>query len=221
MVLVPVKNFAASKQRLSSLLNPEQRRALARTMLQDVFQALAQLGGSTPVAVVTGDPKAQAMARSRGFEIIEDAENGGETDAIHMATELCASRKIKSTLVIPGDVPLVTVHELRTILDSAPREGAVLVPAADGRGTNAILRTPPNLFPARFGDDSFKPHLESARKTGTKVVVLRLPGIAVDVDNPEDLRTVLAAQHSTHTQQLLRSWENIVLAHHSAVACDA
>ena len=55
----------------------------------------------------------------------------------------------------------------------APDEGSVLVPAADGRGTNAAFRRPANLFPLRFGNDSFKPHLAAAQATG-KVV----PGLA-------------------------------------------
>ncbi len=62
----------------------------------------------------------------------------------------------------------------------------MLVPAADGRGTNAIFRRPAGLFPARFGNDSFKPHHAAAQATGKPCIVLPLPGIALDVDNPED-----------------------------------
>lgn len=207
MILIPIKNFENSKQRLSSVLTPGQRIILAETMLQDVLTAVSQLRDQIAVSIVTGDPKAEALCRHYGLEIIPEPDNRSETDAISMATSICVARGIQGTLVIPGDVPLVTAEELRLILNSAPMEGAVLVPAADGRGTNAILRSPADLFPARFGNDSFKPHLENAQATGKTVVVLRLPGIAVDVDSREDLATVLSAGNNTYTQRLLRSWE--------------
>src|SRR2546430_12409666 len=63
---------------------------------------------------------------------------------------------------------LITARELDQILKAAPVEGSVLVPAGDGRGTNAIYRRPAGLFPLRFGNDSFKPHLAAARATGDR-----------------------------------------------------
>ena len=58
---------------------------------------------------------------------------------------------------------------------------------------------PAGLFPARFGNDSFKPHHAAAQATGKPCVVLSLPGIALDVDNPEDLRTLAAAPGETRS----------------------
>jgi 2-phospho-L-lactate guanylyltransferase len=82
----------------------------------------------------------------------------------------------------------------------------VLVPAADGRGTNAAFRRPGNLFPLRFGNDSFKPHRAGAQATGKPCVVLNLPGIAVDVDNPEDLHELAVLPGNTRAQQLAREY---------------
>ena len=117
------------------------------------------------------------------------------------------STEFESTLVIPGDIPLIQSWELEKIIAAAPAEGSVLVPAADGRGTNAIFRRPAGLFPARFGNDSFKPHHAAAQATGKPCVVLSLPGIALDVDNPEDLRTLAAAPGETRAQRLIRQWD--------------
>lgn len=107
----------------------------------------------------------------------------------------------------PGDIPLIQSWELEKIIAVAPAEGSVLVPAADGRGTNAIWRRPAGLFPARFGNDSFTPHHAAAQATGTPCIVLSLPGIALDVDNPADLRTLAAASGETRAQSLVRQWE--------------
>ena len=82
----------------------------------------------------------------------------------------------------------------------------MLVPAADGRGTNAAFRRPANFFPLRFGNDSFKPHLAAAQATGKPCIVLQLPSIAVDVDNPEDLQLLLSHPGETRTQSLIRRW---------------
>jgi 2-phospho-L-lactate guanylyltransferase len=88
----------------------------------------------------------------------------------------------------------------------APEQGSVLAPAADGRGTNAAFRRPAGLFPLRFGNDSFKPHLAAARATGKPCIVLSLPGIALDVDNPADLRQLAEAPGETRSQRLARQW---------------
>ncbi|MBZ5721115.1 MAG: hypothetical protein LAO03_12105 [Acidobacteriia bacterium] len=144
--------------------------------------------------------------------MIEDRVNSGETDAIDMATQVCQSRGIDSTLVLPGDIPLIRAWELEKILQSAPEEGSVLVPAADGRGTNAAWRRPAGLFPLRFGNDSFKPHLAAAQAAQKPCVVLSLPGIALDIDRPSDLRQLAAAPGETRSQRLVRQWDASDLA---------
>lgn len=206
MILIPVKNLSAAKQRLAAVLDQPARTALAQAMLHDVVEALAAWPGRPACALVTSDPLALELARQYDFEIIPDLSNPGETGAIEVATQVCVSRGVDSTLVIPADIPLIQASEIEKILTHAPAEGSVLAPAADGRGTNAAFRRPANLFPLRFGNDSFKPHLAAAKATGKPCIVLQLPGIAVDVDNPADLQQLLAHPGETRTQELLRRW---------------
>jgi 2-phospho-L-lactate guanylyltransferase len=206
VILVPVKNLSSAKQRLAPVLDQPARTQLAQAMLHDVVATLAAWPRQPACALVTSDPFAIELARQYDFEIIPDPANPGETGAIEMATRLCVSRGVDSTLVIPADIPLIQASELEQILAHAPDQGSVLAPAADGRGTNAALRRPANLFPLRFGNDSFKPHLAAAQATGKPCVVLQLPGIAVDVDNPADLQQLLARPGDTRTQSLLRRW---------------
>lgn len=206
MILIPVKNLASAKQRLSAVLTPEERLALAQAMCEDVLQELARWRRRPGVAVVTGDPFARDLAARFDFEVIADATNPGETGAIEMATVECRRRGADRTLVVPADIPLIEVSELQRIADSAPPGGAVLVPDAAGRGTNAVLRAPADLFPLRFGNDSFLPHLAAAKATGKPCIVLELPGIARDVDRPEDLKELAAAKGERRSQRLVRSW---------------
>jgi len=207
MILIPVKRLSQAKQRLASLLGQPARTELAQAMLLDVLEALDQWAGRPDVGVVTGDPFALELARQFSLEIIVDTANQGESEAIERATRVCQSRGIESTLVIPGDIPLVQSWELEKVLEAAPLEGTVLAPAADGRGTNAAFRRPSGLFPLRFGNDSFRPHLAAAHATGKPCVVLSLAGIALDIDSPSDLRQLAAAPGETRSQQLARRWD--------------
>jgi 2-phospho-L-lactate/phosphoenolpyruvate guanylyltransferase len=218
VILVPVKNLSAAKQRLADVLDQPSRTKLAQAMLHDVVDALRvwedgrkKIDARNPkgktrsaVALVTSDPFATQLANEYGFEIIPDPANAGETGAIEMATRVCVERGADFTLVIPADIPLIEAWELDEIMKQAPVEGSVLVPAGDGRGTNAVLRRPPDLFPLRFGNDSFKPHHAAAQATGKPCVVLQSPGIAVDVDKPSDLQQLISLPGNTRAQRLAR-----------------
>jgi 2-phospho-L-lactate guanylyltransferase len=206
MILVPIKNLSAAKQRLSPILSPEERYALARAMCEDVLQTLAIWRNRPGVAVVTSDPFARDLAARFNFEVIADGENAGETNAIELATAVCRERGARSTLVIPADVPLIEIAELQKVLDAAPPQGSVLVTDAARRGTNAAYRSPADLFPLRFGNDSFLPHLAAAKATGLPCVTLELPTIARDADRPEDLYAIASAPGKRLSQELLRSW---------------
>ncbi len=145
MILVPVKNLAGAKQRLSSVLSPPERFALAQAMCQDVLQTLADWPGCPPVAIVTSDSFARDLAARFHFEVIVD-DNSGETAAIEMATTSCRQRGAKSSLVIPADIPLIDASELHQIVSCAPHpSGTVLVPDAAGHGTNAAWRSPAEI----------------------------------------------------------------------------
>jgi 2-phospho-L-lactate/phosphoenolpyruvate guanylyltransferase len=209
LILVPVKNLSSAKQRLSEVLDQQARTRLAQAMLEDVLATLHEWQMSretSDVALVTSDRFAVKLASEHGFEVIADLENPGETGAIEMATRVCIERRIGWTLVIPADIPLIQTWELDEIVKHARDEGTVLVPAADGRGTNAAFRRPADLFPLRFGNDSFKPHHAAAQATGEPCVVLNLPGIAVDVDNPDDLQALISSPGQSRAQLVAREF---------------
>lgn len=203
MILIPVKNLANAKQRLAGALPQSVRTELARTMLSDVLREVAEYGREE-VSLVTSDPFAVEQARAYGFDVIPDSANKSETDAIEAASHVCVNRQVGRTLVIPGDIPLIEAEDLNTIFEHAPAYGSVLVPSADKRGSNAVLRAPAALFPLRFGNDSFQPHLQSAIATDAACVVLSLPRIGLDIDNADDLRQLAATAGNKDSQVLAR-----------------
>ena len=203
MILIPVKNLSNAKQRLADVLDQRTRTELAHVMLADVLQAVADYGRED-VSLVTDDAFALEQAAGHGFQVVPDTTNTSETVAIEMATGVCVARGVPRTLVIPGDIPLIEVDDLAAIFEHAPEKGSALVPSADKRGTNAVLRAPAALFPLRFGTDSFQLHLQSAIATDTACVVLSLPRIALDIDNADDLRKLATAPGQKRSQVLAR-----------------
>jgi 2-phospho-L-lactate guanylyltransferase len=107
-------------------------------------------------------------------------------------------------LTIPGDIPLVTADEIdRLVFAHGPAPSFTIVPSHDDGGSNAILLSPPDAVPLRFGIDSYFPHLRAAEARGIRPTVLRLPRIALDIDNPEDLAAFALQPSTTRTRALL------------------
>ncbi|HEY1731648.1 MAG TPA: 2-phospho-L-lactate guanylyltransferase [Terriglobales bacterium] len=206
ILLIPFKSLATAKQRLAEALDARQRSQFAEAMLRDVMAAAAGLKDRIDLALVTGDEQAQAIAKELGFLVIEDTRNESETAAIEMATGWCESKGYDTTIVVPADIPLMATDELHGVLDAAPEEGAVLVPAYDRRGSNCILRRPSSIIPLRFGNDSFPPHCEAMNRTGKQLIILEFPGIGLDIDNPHELELLVNREGQTRAQRLLRTW---------------
>ena len=84
-----------------------------------------------------------------------------------------------------------------------PAPSFTIAPSHDEGGSNAIVCSPPDAVPLRFGVDSFFPHLRAAEAQGIRPTVVRLPGIALDIDNPEDLAAFARLPSQTRTRALL------------------
>ena len=208
--VVPVKERDRAKERLAPLLPAEMRQALALAMLQDVLAALANAGGLAGLLVVTIDAAAGRIARRYGARLSEDGARDGHTGAVAAAARLLMAEGRGGMLTLPGDIPLVTAGEIGQIIGAhraAP--SFTIVPSHDEGGSNAILLSPPDAVPLRFGADSFFPHLRAAEAQGIRPTVLRLPGIALDIDNPEDLAAFARQPSATHTRAFLA--ENAML----------
>jgi 2-phospho-L-lactate/phosphoenolpyruvate guanylyltransferase len=206
ILLIPVKDLSNAKQRLGTVLDQAHRSQLAEAMLRDVMLAASGVRSRIDIALVTGDRRAKELAAEFDFLVIEDTRNESETAAIEMATAWSEEQDYDTTIVIPGDIPLARAEELHRVLDAAPEEGAVFVPAYDRRGSNCILRRPAAIIPLRFGNDSFLPHCEATQGTGKPLIILEMPGIGLDIDNPHELDLLLVREGDTNAQRLLRSW---------------
>lgn len=192
VAVVPVKDLAQAKQRLAARLEPRQRRALVLLMLEDVLLTLRRVPALSGIMVVTREGEVAARAAQFGAEVLLEPANDGYTSAVDRAARELARRGEPAMLSIPGDVPSATPDEIARLLAANPgAPSIVLAPSRDERGTNAALVSPPHAFELRFGEPSFTAHVARAREAALAVEVLRLPGLALDLDSPEDLDTFL------------------------------
>ena len=204
---VPVKDVVNAKQRLMRVLDGPERRELARAMLGDVLRALAA-ARLDRVWVVTREPEVAAIARSLGAEPLAEAENRGHTAAVATAQSEAVRIGASAFLTIPGDIPCVTAEEIRAFVGTAAGAvpSVVFAPSRSGLGTNAALLTPPGAMRLRFGEPSFDNHLAAARGLRLEPRVVRLRGLGLDVDAPEDLVLLLTEGAGTESRALLERW---------------
>jgi 2-phospho-L-lactate guanylyltransferase len=203
-VVVPVKERGAAKERLAAILRPEIRQALALAMLEDVLAAVTATPGIAGLLVVTVDPEAGRLATSYGARLAAEGARSGHTGAVAAAVRLLAAEGRAGMLTLPGDIPLVTPAELTQVLAThPPARSFTIAPSHDKRGSNAIACSPPDAVPLRFGENSFYPHLEAAEACGIRPNVLHLPGIALDIDNPEDVVSFMRIDAPTRARAML------------------
>jgi 2-phospho-L-lactate guanylyltransferase len=189
---LPVKDLNNAKQRLAGLLTADERFSLAQAMLQDTFRAVRGIHATEKVFVVTNYEPAARAARANGWEILREDLQISESASVDWASRICAEKGVTSLLRLPLDLPLLQATDVDSLFDAESAAPAVvIVPSRDGTGTNAILRTPPDLFPSHFGEGSFAKHCAEARCAGAAICVLRNPRLEMDVDDESDLRALL------------------------------
>ena len=191
-LLLPIKDHRNAKQRLAAVLSPEERQAIAHAMMLDVLNAVKGVRCAQRIFVVTNYEPAMSIARAAGWQVLEEGPQVSESASVDAASYLCAAQGVTALLRLPLDLPLVQPQDIDELLSldfSSP--AAVLVPSRDGTGTNAILRSPPALFPSQFGSGSFAKHCALAEAAGAQIIVRNNPRLAMDVDDPDDLRALL------------------------------
>jgi 2-phospho-L-lactate/phosphoenolpyruvate guanylyltransferase len=191
-LLLPIKDLRNAKQRLASVLTPEERFALAEAMLADTVRAICGVTLAEQIFVVTNYPAAIETAEKSGWEVLHEERQVSESASVDFASRLCAKRGVTGLLRLPIDLPLARpsdIDDLLTTECAAP--AVVMVPSRDGTGTNAILRTPPALFPSHFGPSSFTKHWREAEQASARIIVRRNARLEMDVDDEGDLRALL------------------------------
>jgi len=190
-LLIPVKDLSQAKQRLAPWLSQRDRTTLAEAMLEDFCNVVARARGMDRIFLVSSYEPAMALAEANGWEVLRETEQQSESVSVDAASKICAERGATSVLRLPIDLPLIAPEDIGSVFDaSQPPTSMVIVPSRIGTGTNALLRTPPTLFPSHFGPNSFPKHVAEAAQQGAKCIILRNERIELDVDDWEDLQAL-------------------------------
>jgi len=203
--VIPVKPLRGALRRLTSALEAPVRRDLQVAMLTDVLTACAGAGGLAGVMTVTSDPDAAAMAVAiAGARVVPDHDPPrGMNAAVARGLAAVAAERADAALVLTADLPLATPEDLAAILAAGtPAPSALLVPSADGTGTNAMLLAPPAALAPLLGPDSYARHTVQAARRGVPVTRLDLPRLALDIDTPADLVALVAVGGNSVTHEV-------------------
>jgi 2-phospho-L-lactate guanylyltransferase len=190
-LLIPVKDLSNAKQRLSGIMSVKERFEFARRMLAHTFGQAVKARGCDRVAVVTLYEPALKAAERLGFETIVEKRQVSESASVDGALRLLSARAVSGVLRLPIDLPLLETRDIDTLFSEmdllSDSRSVVMVSSRNQTGTNAIGRTPPDLFPSHFGPGSLEKHREEARLCGAVCRELRLPRVECDIDDPADL----------------------------------
>lgn len=191
-LLIPIKDPTHAKTRLAELLSEEERRRLAWAMFKDVSRAIATARKPDRVVLVSSFAPAIERARDLGWDVLIEESQISESASVDWASRILSERGFDTVMRLPADLPLVRAEDIDELLSvELDSPGALLVPSREGTGTNAIIRTPPTLFPSRFGPNSLALHKQEAARVGVECVIVNNARIALDIDEPADVELLL------------------------------
>jgi len=187
-IVIPLKDPASGKSRLARSLAEPQRVRLILTMLEHVSSVARRSRGVEEVGILT--PSAAHMPAGCTHLL----DRGGDLNtALGAAARELRARGARCMLVLAADLPFVTSAEIETVIDCAPRE--MLVAAPDWRkvGTNALRLPLARMLATHFGGASLAAHAAAARAAHVAFEVIERPGLAGDIDEPEQLALLAGA----------------------------
>jgi 2-phospho-L-lactate/phosphoenolpyruvate guanylyltransferase len=185
--LVPLKERAACKTRLTAMLSSQGRLQLVRALLRHVIGTLQITPGIDHIALVS--PERDDVA---GDIALLARERQGLNEDLTYALNEATQRGATCAVIVPADLPLVEPADVSALLESIRYAGVVLAPDRHERGTNALALATPSPLALSFGEDSFEQHLAQTRSLGIEPTVLRRSGFSFDVDDVEDLQRLRA-----------------------------
>ncbi|MEK6190952.1 MAG: 2-phospho-L-lactate guanylyltransferase [Chloroflexota bacterium] len=194
-IIVPHRGLEQAKTRLAGVLDPAQRAALAEWLLRHVLDAA--VATEHEVVVISPDASLEPLAMAAGAQLA--VQHGlGLNAGLAQARDEALRDGVAVLAVLHGDLPDLSPADVTAMLAAvSPRGPAVAIaPDAAGRGTNGLALTPPDVIGFQFGRDSFAAHRTAAERSGARFAVVERPGLAFDVDTPQDLAAWLARGHA-------------------------
>lgn len=186
-IYVLARDPVGAKTRLAPELDAGARTRLASAMLEDVLAAAGGIGDE--LVVVTDARSIEPVAARAGATTLRLAPGGTNTAAV-AAFRDAAARDRATALVLAADLPLLSPDDVAALFAASSSSPVVVAPDRHGRGTNALLLTPPAAIAPAFGPGSLAAHRERASRAGLRSAEVVRRGLSHDVDEIDDLRLV-------------------------------
>lgn len=186
--IIPVGTFEGAKSRLGGSLDAEERHDLVDGLLARTVVAALAVARLDDVLVISPDRAVLERAAALGARTLRQRTKGLRA-GLSEARDDVAAGGADAVLVLPIDLPFVTVEAVDAVLDAlfANEDPAViLVTDRHGTGTNALALRPPDVIDFAFGPGSRAAHRALAEAAGARYVELEST-LAMDIDTPEDL----------------------------------
>lgn len=196
--ILPVKRLDRAKRRLAADFDDEQRLSIARALLDDALD-LCVRSAFLSWWVVSDDPTVLDTAKKRDLATLRD-EGSGLNDALAAALTVVQNAGADSLTVVPADIPLARVDDLRDLLDTGATSDVVVVPSERDGGTNGLHVSPPGSLTPRFGTGSLAAHLTAAEEAGLRCSILSLDGMSLDIDTAADVEALLLHDRASETK---------------------
>ncbi len=186
--IVPVKPLRRGKTRLAGVLSEDEREILNLSLIGHTLEVLTKIEGIEQILVISSDTAVLALAREKGARTVMEDGNPGLNTALHRATMVAQMYAVQGVLILPSDLPLLTIADVENLVYEA-EEAPVVVIAPDRRkeGTNALLIKPTGLISYQFGENSFQKHCQQAKKFNLSLKIVESETLGLDLDFPEDL----------------------------------
>ena len=178
-VVIPIKAFEQAKDRLSSVLDADQRKHLARTTALGVIESVRPAA----IFVVCDNPDVSQWATLHGATVVHQSI-AGLNAAVQVG--ISAAQEFERVMIVHSDLPLP--RRLRELLDSTVASNTVtIVPDRHRDGTNVLIIPPGTGFNCHYGAKSFEAHMAEATRLGLPLHIVEDDELALDVDTPDDL----------------------------------
>jgi 2-phospho-L-lactate guanylyltransferase len=164
-------------------MDAEARAKLARQLFLHVFATIRSFAETRDVIVVSRAPEILALAATDGAVALEETSAPDLNAALEQAARFARDAGAMRLLVVASDLPLLSSADV----EAMTRNDCAIAPDRHRRGTNALLWPANPLLGFFFGEDSFAHHKAAARAIGFDPRIVSRPGLAHDVDMPEDL----------------------------------
>lgn len=181
LFIIPMKDPAVAKSRLSEVLPDAVRARLAMALFTRMLNFLAKAQPQVNVLVVS--ESAAIKAETQGYFLKQ--KGVGLNAAVTEGAAWATAKGYNAICVLPADLADPSADDLSRLL--ALGAGVSIAPAHDG-GTNALLVSPPDAISFHYGKGSCVAHQRAA--AGLPCTIIPLESFRYDIDTSADLTRV-------------------------------